>query len=143
MEIEDEHEELKAVRRNCEKLVLLVSSSSSSSDEDEETTTISNCLRSLRALFSREKRSLAEGVFTSAFVSLLLLTMCLCRPWRLCFFLSLSLSLSLFSSFFCSPHSSSLMFALSSHRHHFYRNRCICNTRKVSSLYWKYGTRTI
>jgi hypothetical protein len=55
MEIEDEHEELKAVRRNCEKLVLLVSSSSSSSDEDEETTTISNCLRSLRALFSRKK----------------------------------------------------------------------------------------
>jgi hypothetical protein len=54
MEIEDEHEELKAVRRNCEKLVLLVSSSSSS-DEDEETTTISNCLRSLRALFSRKK----------------------------------------------------------------------------------------
>ena len=55
MEIEDEHEELKAVRRNCEKLVLLVSSSSSSSDEDEGTTTISNCLRSLRALFSRKK----------------------------------------------------------------------------------------
>ena len=55
MEIEDEHEELKAVRRHCEKLVLLVSSSSSSSDEDEETTTISNCLRSLRALFSRKK----------------------------------------------------------------------------------------
>jgi hypothetical protein len=54
MEIEDEHEQLKAVRRNCEKLVLLVSSSSSS-DEDEETTTISNCLRSLRALFSRKK----------------------------------------------------------------------------------------
>lgn len=57
MEIEDEHEQLKAVRRNCEKLVLLVSSSSSSSDEEEETTTttISNCLRSLRALFSRKK----------------------------------------------------------------------------------------
>ena len=54
MEIEDEHERLKAVRRNCEKLGLLVSSSSSS-DEDEETTTISNCLRSLRALFSRKK----------------------------------------------------------------------------------------
>ena len=49
--------------------------------------------------FLEEKRSLAEGVFTSAFVSLLLLTMCLCRPWRLCFFLSLSLSLSFLLSF--------------------------------------------
>ena len=55
MEIEDEHEQLKAVRRNCEKLVLLVSSSSSSDEEEETTTTISNCLRSLRALFSRKK----------------------------------------------------------------------------------------
>jgi hypothetical protein len=56
MEIEDEHEQLKAVRRNCEKLGLLVSSSSSSDEEEEETTTtISNCLRSLRALFSRKK----------------------------------------------------------------------------------------
>ena len=58
MEIEDEHEQLKAVRRNCEKLGLLMVSSSSSSDEKEEettTTTISNCLRSLRALFSRKK----------------------------------------------------------------------------------------
>ena len=92
--------------------------------------------------FLEEKRSLAEGVFTSAFVSLL--TMCLCRPWRLCFSsLSLSLSLSLLSSFFCSPYSSSLMFALSSRRHRYYRNRCICNKRKASSLYWKYGTRTI
>ena len=53
MEIEDEHERLKAVRRNCEKLVLLVSSSSS--DEEETTTTISNCLRSLRALFSKKR----------------------------------------------------------------------------------------
>ena len=88
--------------------------------------------------FLEEKRSLAEGVFTSAFVSLL--TMCLCHPWRLCFS---SLSLSLLSSFFCSPYSSSLMFALSSRRHHYYRNRCICNKRKASSLYWKYGTRTI
>ena len=88
--------------------------------------------------FLEEKRSLAEGVFTSAFVSLLM--MCLCHPWRLCFS---SLSLSLLSSFFCSPYSSSLMFALSSRRHHYYRNRCICNKRKASSLYWKYGTRTI
>ena len=88
--------------------------------------------------FLEEKRSLAEGVFTSAFVSLL--TMCLCRPWRLCFS---SLFLSLLSSFFCSPYSSSLMFALSSRRHHYYRNRCICDKRKASSLYWKYGTRTI
>ena len=55
MEIEDEHEQLKAVRRNCEKLVLLVSSSSSSDEDEETTTTISNCLRSLRALFSRKK----------------------------------------------------------------------------------------
>jgi len=58
MEIEDEHEQLKAVRRNCEKLGLLVSSSSSSDEKEEEettTTTISNCLRSLRALFSRKK----------------------------------------------------------------------------------------
>jgi len=57
MEIEDEHEHLKAVRRNCEKLGLLVSSSSSSDEKEEETTTttISNCLRSLRALFSRKK----------------------------------------------------------------------------------------
>ena len=56
MEIEDEHERLKAVRRNCEKLGLLVSSSSSSDEEEEKTTTtISNCLRSLRALFSRKK----------------------------------------------------------------------------------------
>jgi hypothetical protein len=58
MEIEDEHERLKAVRRNCEKLGLLVSSSSSSDEKEEEettTTTISNCLRSLRALFSRKK----------------------------------------------------------------------------------------
>ena len=58
MDIEDEHEQLKAVRRNCEKLGLLMVSSSSSSDEKEEettTTTISNCLRSLRALFSRKK----------------------------------------------------------------------------------------
>ena len=46
--------------------------------------------------FLEEKRSLAEGVFTSAFVSLL--TMCLCRPWRLCFS-SLSLSLSFLLSF--------------------------------------------
>ena len=55
MEIEDEHEQLKAVRRNCEKLVLLVSSSSSSDEDEETTTTISNCLRSLRALFSRKR----------------------------------------------------------------------------------------
>ena len=57
MEIEDEHEQLKAVRRNCEKLGLLVSSTSSSDEKEEETTTttISNCLRSLRALFSRKK----------------------------------------------------------------------------------------
>ena len=57
MQIEDEHEHLKAVRRNCEKLGLLVSSSSSSDEKEEETTTttISNCLRSLRALFSRKK----------------------------------------------------------------------------------------
>ena len=55
MEIEDEHEQLKAVRRNCEKLTLLVSSSSSSDEDEETTTTISNCLRSLRALFSRKK----------------------------------------------------------------------------------------
>jgi len=55
MEIEDEHERLKAVRRNCEKLTLLVSSSSSSDEDEETTTTISNCLRSLRALFSRKK----------------------------------------------------------------------------------------
>jgi len=54
MEIEDEHERLKAVRRNCEKLVLLVSSSSSD-EEEETTTTISNCLRSLRALFSKKR----------------------------------------------------------------------------------------
>jgi hypothetical protein len=54
MEIEDEHEQLKAVRRNCEKLVLLVSSSSSD-EEEETTTTISNCLRSLRALFSKKR----------------------------------------------------------------------------------------
>ena len=61
MEIEEEHEQLKAVRRNCEKLVLLVSSSSSSSDEEEETTTttISNCLRSLRALFSERKKEVS------------------------------------------------------------------------------------
>ena len=44
--------------------------------------------------FLEEKRSLAEGVFTSAFVSLL--TMCLCHPWRLCFS---SLSLSFLLSF--------------------------------------------
>ena len=57
MEIEDEHERLKAVRLNCEKLGLLVFSSSSSDEKEEETTTttISNCLRSLRALFSRKK----------------------------------------------------------------------------------------
>jgi len=57
MQIEDEHEHLKAVRRNCEKLGLLVSSTSSSDEKEEETTTatISNCLRSLRALFSRKK----------------------------------------------------------------------------------------
>ena len=60
MEIEEEHEQLKAVRRNCEKLVLLVSSSSSSSDEEETTTTtISNCLRSLRALFSERKKEVS------------------------------------------------------------------------------------
>ena len=62
MEIEEEHEQLKAVRRNCEKLVLLVSSSSSSSSDEEEettTTTISNCLRSLRALFSERKKEVS------------------------------------------------------------------------------------
>ena len=46
--------------------------------------------------FLEEKRSLAEGVFTSAFVPLLM--MCLCHPWRLCFS-SLSFSLSFLLSF--------------------------------------------
>jgi len=52
MEVEEEHEVLRAVRRNAERLS---SSSSNNNDEDnkDNAEAISSCLRSLRAHFCR------------------------------------------------------------------------------------------
>ena len=53
MEVEEEHEVLRAVRRNAERLSSSSSSNNSDDDNKDNAEAISSCLRSLRAHFCR------------------------------------------------------------------------------------------